>query len=706
MSDRSVAVLMVEDNPSDVRVIERLLAMSERPRFEVSATASVAEGLEAIDSTGTPDVILLDLSLPDSDPDSLDSYHRVRAAASGVPILVMTGMRDQRLAARAVRLGAQDFLVKGDVGGEQLTRAILYAIERQEAEEELREREERYALAVRGANDGLWDWDLVRDRIFLSPRWKAILGYEESELTNRPAEWFERVHSDDVRRLKADIEAHLGREDQPASLFAAHFENEHRIRHRDGSYRWVLARGLAQRDRGNRAVRMAGSLTDVTLRKNAEERLLHDALHDALTQLPNRTLFLDRLGVALARTRRRRDEGSASSAVLFLDLDRFKHVNDSLGHLSGDRLLVAMARRLQSILRPGDTVARLGGDEFAILVDVVSIEDTEKLAGRIHRELAVPFDVDGHEVLATVSIGVAEVSGTYERAEDLLRDADIAMYQAKAEGRAGHKVFDKQMHSRAAAMLKMESDLSRALARGELRLHYQPVIALDRDAVVGFEALLRWQHPERGLIYPTEIISVAEDTGLIVPIGEWVLEEACTRIVEWQQRYEAARSLTMSINMSSKQLIQPDFVEQVESVLESTGLDPACLRLELTESVLMDNAESAVTKLTQLRARGVQTHVDDFGTGYSSLSYLQRLPVDTLKIDRTFVSQLTHQTESAEIVSAIITLARNLGMSVAAEGVETAEQAEGLKALACEYCQGFFYYKPLEGRSVEALFLN
>ncbi len=706
MSEAHVSVLMVEDNPSDVRVLERLLGMSEGPHFEVASADTVAAGLEALDRAEEPDVILLDLSLPDSDPDSLDSYHRLRAAATGVPIIVMTGMRDQRLAARAVRLGAQDFLVKGDVGGEQLTRAILYAIERQEAEEELRESEERYALAVRGANDGLWDWDLVDDRIYLSPRWKSILGYEESELSNRPEEWFDRVHSDDVRRLKADIEAHLGRGDQPASLFASHFENEHRIRHRDSGYRWVLARGLAQRDRNNHAVRMAGSLTDVTMRKNAEERLLHDALHDALTQLPNRTLFLDRLGVALARTRRRRDESSACSAVLFLDLDRFKHVNDSLGHLSGDRLLVAMARRLQSILRPGDTVARLGGDEFAILVDVASIEDTETLAARIHRELAVPFDVDGHEVLATVSIGVAEVSPTYDRAEDLLRDADIAMYQAKAGGRAGHKLFDKQMHSRAAAMLKMESDLSRALARGELRLHYQPMIDLGNDEVVGFEALLRWLHPQRGLIYPVEIISVAEDTGLIVPIGEWVLEEACTRIVEWQERYEAARNLTMSINMSSKQLMQPDFVAVVEGVLDSSGLDASCLRLELTESVLMDNAESAVTKLAQLRARGVQTHIDDFGTGYSSLSYLQRLPVDTLKIDRTFVSQLTHQAESAEIVSAIITLARNLGMSVAAEGVETAEQAEGLKALACEYCQGFYYYRPLEDRSIEDLFLN
>ena len=706
MSDGSVKVLMVEDNPSDAQVIERLLGMSQQPSFEISVADSVAGGVAALGGDLDPDVILLDLSLPDSNPESLDSFHRVRAAASGVPIIIMTGMRDQELAARAVRLGAQDLLVKGEVGADLLIRAIRYAMERQRAEEELRDSEERYALAVRGANDGLWDWDLLGEKIYLSPRWKAILGYAESDLSDRPEEWFDRVHPDDLHRLRADIEAHLGSSDLPPSLFAAHFENEHRIRHNDGRYRWVLARGLALRDRDNHAFRMAGSLTDVTMRKSAEERLLHDALHDALTGLPNRALFLDRLGVAIARTRRRPDEGVGCSAVLFLDLDRFKHVNDSLGHLSGDRLLVAMARRLQTILRPGDTVARLGGDEFAILVDVAAIDDTGMVAERIHEELAVPFNVDGHEVVVTVSLGIAVVAPNYDRPEDLLRDADIAMYQAKSEGRAGHKLFDKQMHTRAAAMLQLESDLNRALTRQELRLHYQPMISLANDRVVGFEALLRWEHPERGLIYPSDIISVAEDTGLIVPIGAWVLEESCRQMVQWRRDHEMARQLSMSINMSSKQLMQPDIAEVVTRTLDRTGLDPSCLRLELTESVLMDNAESAVTKLSRLRKRGVQIHIDDFGTGYSSLSYLQRLPVDTLKIDRTFISQLTLQAESSEIVGAIITLARNLGMSVAAEGVETVEQADGLKALECEYCQGFYYYRPLESRDVEALFAN
>jgi len=707
MNEQRVRILMVEDNPSDVQVIRRLLQSSTEPIFEIEIASQVSQGVDLLVAGPQPHVILLDLNLPDSNPEDLDSFHRVHRAAPAVPIIVMTGLSDQDIATRAVRLGAQDFLVKGEVGSDVLLRSIRYAIERQDAEEELRESEERYSIAVRGANDGLWDWDLLTDEIYLSPRWMEIVGLEEGGISGSPAEWMDRVHPDDLHRLKADIDAHLGRDGQQPALFTSHFENEHRIRHQNGNYRWVLSRGTAIRDADGVPYRMAGSLSDITLRKNAEERLLHDALHDALTGLPNRALFLDRLGVALARTHRRAGEtGLEFSAVLFLDLDRFKHINDSLGHLSGDRLLVAMARRLEAMLRPGDTVARLGGDEFAILVDVASKDDAEALAARIHKEFSVPFEVDGHEVLTTLSIGSVSVEPTYERPEDLLRDSDIAMYRAKGEGRGRFRAFDSSMHTQAAKMLKLESDLSRALGRDELRLHYQPMMSLANEQVVGFEALLRWEHPERGLIMPVEIISVAEDTGLIVPIGAWVLEEACRQMAEWQQQYEAAVPMSISVNISSKQLLQPDIVDVIVAVLRRTGLDPTCLRLELTESVIMDNAESAVAKLSQLRTLGVQIHIDDFGTGYSSLSYLQRLPVDTLKIDRTFVSQLGRQAESQEIVSAIITLARNLGMGVAAEGVETAEQARDLRQMNCEYGQGFFYYRPLESLAVEALLAN
>ena len=703
MNTQQVKVLMVEDNPSDVRVIERLLSQSSQPSFQIEVSDRVGAGLEHLSSGAVPDVILLDLSLPDSNPEKLDSFHRIHHAAPAVPIIIMTGTSDRVIATRAVRHGAQDFLVKGEVGADVLLRSIRYAMERQRAEEDLRESEERYALAVRGANDGLWDWDLDTDRIYYSPRWKAILGYGEAELSSQPGEWLDRVHPDDRHRLRSDLEELIGSNDSSRAPFARHWESEHRIRHKDGSYCWVLSRGIVVTKSDGKAYRMAGSLTDISLRKNAEERLLHDALHDALTHLPNRTLFLDRLGVAMARAHRQSKDSVGCSAVLFLDVDRFKHVNDSLGHLAGDSLLVAMARRLVAILRPGDTVARLGGDEFAILVDIPRPENAEMVAQRIHKELAVPFDLDGHEVLVTGSIGISTVPGGHRRPENILREADIAMYQAKLGGRASSRMFDEQMHTRAAAMLKFESDLSQAVKRRQLRLHYQPVISFADDHIVGLEALLRWQHPERGLILPGEIISVAEDTGLIVQIGTWVMEEACGQMVEWQAQHEMTRDLSMSINLSSQQIMQPDLVETIVRVLDWSGLNPSCLRLELTESVIMDNAESVVAKLSRLRALGVQVHVDDFGTGYSSLSYLQRLPVDTLKIDRTFVAQMGIHNESTEIVGAIITLARNLGLSVAAEGVETAEQAAGLKALDCEYGQGFFYYRPLESSAIEAL---
>ena len=431
MSAQSVKVLMVEDNPSDVRAIQRLLRKEKEPSFEIEVSDLVGAGLDYLSLGGVPDVILLDLSLPDSDPEKLDSFHRIHHAAPGVPIIIMTGVHDRKVASRAVRHGAQDFLVKAEVGADVLLRSIRYAIERQRAEEELRESEERYALAVQGANDGLWDWDLGTDRIYYSPRWKAILGYGEEELSSEPSEWLDRVHSDDQHRLRSDIEELIGPNGSPRTPSARHWQSEHRIRHKDGSFLWVLSRGTAVRNRDGKASRMAGSLTDISARKNAEERLLHDTMHDALTHLPNRILFLDRLGVAMARSRRKSEDSVGCSVVLFLDVDRFKHVNDSLGHLAGDSLLIAMARRLVAILRPEDTVARLGGDEFAILVDVARSENSETVAQRIHRELAVPFDLDGHEVLVTVSIGISIVSGNQRRPEDILREADIAMYQAK-----------------------------------------------------------------------------------------------------------------------------------------------------------------------------------------------------------------------------------------------------------------------------------
>ncbi|HUR27995.1 MAG TPA: EAL domain-containing protein [Planctomycetota bacterium] len=562
------------------------------------------------------------------------------------------------------------------------------------AETALRVSEERYALAARAANDGLWDWDLSADRIYYSPRWKSMLGFEEQEIASRPGEWFERVHPEDIERVRAAMAAHL-------DGTSAHFESEYRMQHKNGSWRWILCRGLAVRDEQARATRMAGSQSDVTHRKLAEEQLAHRAFYDQLTNLPNRALFIDRLRQALRRASRRKDY---LFAVLFLDVDRFKMVNDSLGHMAGDRLLVMIARRLELSLRPGDTVARLGGDEFTVLLDDIrDVSDATRVADRIQRELDMPFNVGGQELFTTASIGIALSATGYERPEDILRDSDTAMYKAKSQGKARHAMFDTGMHERAVVLLQLEADLRRAIERSELRVHYQPIVSLASGRIAGVEALARWQHPGRGLVSPAEFIPMAEETGLILPIGRWVLTEACRQMVLWRDAFGAVQPLEVAVNLSGRQLALPDLVGQIAEVLRETGLEPARLRLEITESVVMEHPEVVSRMLGELRELGVKLSIDDFGTGYSSLAYLQRFPADTLKIDRSFVSGVGSKGENSEIARTIVTIGHNLGMRVVAEGVETAEQLAHLRELSCEGAQGYFISKPLCGEDTTQL---
>ena len=569
--------------------------------------------------------------------------------------------------------------------------------ERMRAEEELRASEERYALAAAGANDGLWDWDLRADRVFYSPRWKAMLGAGEEESTDSPEEWLNRIHPDDVRVFRAALEAHL-RGDTPQ------FEQEHRILHRDGSYRWMLTRGLAVRDTEEKAYRMAGSQTDITQRKVAEERLLHDAMHDSLTELPNRALFVDRLTQAIARTQRR--EGY-EFAILFMDMDRFKVVNDSLGHMVGDQLLVGMAKRLANCLRPADTVARLGGDEFVILLeDIRTATDATLFADRIQKALKGSFSLEGREVFTTASIGIALSAMGYERPEDMLRDADIAMYRAKSMGKARSAVFDRAMHSSAVALLELETELRRAVERMDFRMVYQPIVSIETRRIAGFEALIRWSHPQKGEIPPSKFIPLAEETGLIVPIGLWTLRESCRQLRAWQGLVRKSPPLTMSVNLSGIQLLQPELIMQVDLLLRENGLDGHSLKLEITESVIMEHAQYALDMLKQLKAQRVRLALDDFGTGYSSMSYLRRYPIDTVKIDQSFVAKISTDEESLEIVRSIVTMAHNLKMDVVAEGVETKEQLEKLRMLNCEYGQGFYFSRPVERDAAEALLLS
>jgi diguanylate cyclase (GGDEF)-like protein len=439
---------------------------------------------------------------------------------------------------------------------------------------------------------------------------------------------------------------------------------------------------------------------DITERKRVEQQLLHDALHDGLTGLANRALFTDRLERAIAQVFR----GDYLFAVLFLDLDRFKVINDSLGHIVGDQLLIAIARRLETCLRSNDLIARLGGDEFAILLE--DIKDTDyatQVGERVQKELMQPFHIDGHEIFAATSIGIAFSTNGYQLPQELLRDADTAMYHAKALGKSRYQIFDPGMHIRAVALLQLETDLRRALQRHEFQVYYQPIVSLQNQKLSGFEALLRWNHPERGVISPTEFIPVAEETGLIIPLGEWVLREACCQMRIWQEEFPAAADLTISVNISGKQFSHPNLVEQIQNILQQTGLDTHSLKLEITESRFMENIESTVAMLSELQALGIQLSMDDFGTGYSSLSYLNRFPINTLKIDRSFISSVDTDAEKLEIIRTVVMLAWNLGMDVVAEGVETAEQFAQLKILKCESGQGYFFSKPLNSTTAQNL---
>ena len=468
------------------------------------------------------------------------------------------------------------------------------------------------------------------------------------------------------------------------------------------------ARAESEHERAEQAERHVQELNNYIAEQERISRVLeetkehfrHAAFHDSLTGLPNRAMFTELLKAEIESSKRSSDH---MFAVLFLDLDRFKNINDSLGHTHGDLLLVAFAERLERTLRPVDTLARFGGDEFAILLSgMLDATDAVRVAQRIQDELSQPFVLDKNSAFATASIGIALSSSGYDRPEDILRDADIAMYRAKENGKARYEVFDHGMHARAVSRLQLESDLRQAVEQKEFAVYYQPIVSLQTGRLAGFEALVRWNHPRHGLISPADFIPVAEETGLIVPIGQWVLNEACIQVRQWQIDSPSHRSLSLSVNLSARQVAQPDLLERIKEALETSKLNPHCLKLEITESVVMENAEAAALMFKQLRSLGVQLSIDDFGTGYSSLSYLHRFPLNYLKIDRSFVMRLTTDNDNA-IVRTISTLARNLGMEVIAEGIETEEQYQQLKMLGCEFGQGYLFSRPVASEGVARL---
>jgi diguanylate cyclase (GGDEF)-like protein/PAS domain S-box-containing protein len=539
-----------------------------------------------------------------------------------------------------------------------------------------------------GARDGLWDWDAAADRARFSPRWKALLGYAEAELSDRMEEWFQRVHAQDLTELRRKLAECM-------EGGSGAFEHELRMIHRSGGWRWMLCRGA--RPAGSKVV--GGSLTDVTALKMAENRLLIETSHDRLTGLPNESLFLDRLALALVRSSRRPEQ---SVAVLYLDLDRFHTVNDSFGVAAGDELLVEIATRLTGLLRLGDTLARIGADKFALLLDAVhGPADAVEFAHEVGRMLRRPLRLGGHEIFAQGSLGIALAHSPAERPEHLLRDALTAMHRAKRDGSVC-EVFDPEMNQQAKQRLRLEADLHHALERGEFVLHYQPVVSLAEGHLSGFEALVRWVHPERGLVRPDVFIPIAEETGLIVPLGSWVLQEACRTMRALHERYPHSGHVAVAVNLSGRQFEDGELVGSVADALDRSALRPQRLELEMTESVVMARTHRNAERLHSLRELGIRLLIDDFGTGYSSLSSLQSFPLDSLKIDRTFVSRMEFDPEKREIVRTILALARTLRMEVVAEGIETPEQLGMLRELGCQYGQGFYFSNALDERAAAA----
>ncbi|HEX5735266.1 MAG TPA: EAL domain-containing protein [Blastocatellia bacterium] len=675
-------ILVVED--------ESIVALDIQDRLEslgYDVPATVASGERAVEQAGalSPDLVLMDIQLKGR-MDGVEAADHIRQRF-GIPVIYLTANADHPTVQRAKVTEPFGYVIK-PFEERELHTSIEMALYKHQAEQTLKESEERYRLLVEMSPEAI----VVQsdDRIvYANPAAANLFGASAAEtLLGLPLARF--VHPDHRENFLAH-ERHL-RGNQQSDLKAEKFVRL------DGQVRDVEVVMASVTYGGRPATQIL--TRDITERKRAEEQLLHDAFHDSLTGLPNRALFIDHLKLAVNHCRRRKNY---LFAVLFIDLDRFKVINDSLGHMVGDELLIAIARRLEVCLRDGDTIARLGGDEFTILLDgIKDYGDARRVAERVKEVLEQPFGLAGRELFITASVGIKYSCGGDEKPEDLLRDADTAMYSAKALGKAQYQIFDARMHAHALTLLQTESDLRRAIEREELRVDYQPIVALKSGRICGFEALVRWRHPERGLISPSDFIPLAEETGLIIQIDRWVLKQACLQMRRWQQDLSVTGRMKISVNLSCKHFMQPTIVEQVLETLQETGLDPISLKLEITESVMMEKGDYVMRVLEELNKAGIELSLDDFGTGYSSLSYIHRFPVTALKIDQSFIKRIGGE-QNGEIVRTVVALARNLGLEVVAEGIETVMQLNQLKALGCEQGQGHYFSEAVSGDSATEL---
>ncbi len=677
--DRPCRVLVADDELVNREILTRMLARNGY------ASSSVDSGLALLHKLDVEsfDLILLDVMMPEMDGFECLRRIRERFPIGELPVIMVTAEVERERIVSAFRAGANDYVTK-PIDREITLARIETHTQLRRTLSALRDSEERYALAARGANDGLWDWDLVQNKVFYSPRWKSMLGFRDEEVGASPNEWSERIHADDRDKVLRFANPDYSGAD-------TNLECEIRMIHRDGGYRWMLCRGVYVRSENGKICRMAGSLTDITEGK----------VGDPLTGLPNRLLFVDRLERTIERYQRNKQ---ALFAVMFLDLDNFKLINDSLGHQAGDRLLITIAERLETCLRASDsvcrlengaTVARHAGDEFTILLEELkSPNDVTPIADRILRAISRPVQLDSQEIVPTLSIGWAVADDNVGSAEDILREADTAMYQAKSDGRNCSRRFESGMHHRAKLRLELEKDLRHGLVNNEFFLNYQPIICLESSRTIGFEALVRWRHPQRGWISPLEFIPTAEEMGLIIPLGWWITEQACRQAAAWDAQFPD-QNLFMTINCTVKQMYQPNCLEQFREIFERTGVAPQQICMEVTESTLMDRHELIRPIVVGLRDQGVRIGIDDFGTGYSSLSFLHRFPLDLLKIDRSFVSSMLSSNENREIVRTIIDLGRNLKLKIVAEGVEDEMQRAMLWSLGCEMAQGYLWSPPV-----------